>query len=156
MHKALLTKTAIVITETSGKQHVRRALDHFELYQGDRNYYFLIHEPFGATLQLFLDISCGSLPIDHVQDLTYQMLRASELIHGAHWQVLHGGPTSFTALRYLIHSLALGLQPKNILLRIGDSAVFKDAEENESKHPSLDRSSRKVTELTVHSPQSAS
>jgi serine/threonine protein kinase len=94
-HKAL-SKTA-KITETTRKQ-----LDHFELNQGDRNYHFLIHEPLGATLQLFLDISRRSLPIYYAQDLTYQMLHALELIHGA--QVIHGGPTLPLLLRYLIHS----------------------------------------------------
>ena len=38
-----LSKSA-EISEAPGKLYVRRALDHFELSQGDRNYHFLIHE----------------------------------------------------------------------------------------------------------------
>ena len=47
----------------TGKQDVRQALDHFKPRRGDRDYYFLIHEPLGATVQFFLNISSGSLPI---------------------------------------------------------------------------------------------
>ena len=75
----------------TGKQYVRQALDRFELRRGDRDYHFLIHEPLGATLQFFLNISGGSLPIYYVKDLASQMLRALEFIHGT--QVIHAGLT---------------------------------------------------------------
>jgi hypothetical protein len=41
--------------------------------------------------------------------------------------------------------LSLDLQPKNILLRIADPAVLKDAEEAEIEEPSP----RKITEQTI-------
>ncbi len=78
-------------SEAAGKQYVRQALDHFELSQDDRNYHFLIHEPLGATLDLFLDFSDGSLPIYYIKEVTYQILQALEFIHGA--QVIHAGST---------------------------------------------------------------
>jgi serine/threonine-protein kinase SRPK3 len=93
----VLSKTA-KISDASGKQHIRQALDHFELSQGDRNYHFLIHEPLGATLKLFLDMSKGSLPISYVQELTYQILHALNFIHST--QVIHAGPTLL-----LLHSV---------------------------------------------------
>ncbi len=61
-------------------------------------------------------------------------------------------PRSFTQVRlFLYHTpssdslLSLDLQPKNILLRIGDPTVLKDAEEAEIEEPS----SRKITEQTI-------
>jgi len=85
-----LSKSA-KISEIPGKLYVRRALDHFELSQGDRSYHFLIHEPLGVTLQIFLDISRGILPTCHAKELTYQMLHALKFINGT--QVIHAGPT---------------------------------------------------------------
>ncbi len=85
-----ISKTA-KISDASRKQHVRQALDHFELSQGDHNYHFLIHEPLGVTLKLSLDMSRGSLPISYVQELTYQILLALNFIHSA--QAIHAGPT---------------------------------------------------------------
>ena len=79
-------------SRSTGKQYVRQALDHFELRQGDRSYHFLIHEPLGVTVQSFLDISGGSLPIPYVQELASQMLHGLEFIHSA--QVIHAGLTS--------------------------------------------------------------
>ena len=78
-------------SEATGKQYVRQALDHFVLSQDDRNYHFLIHEPLGANLDFFLDITGRSLTIDYVQELTYQILQALEFIHGA--GVIHAGST---------------------------------------------------------------
>jgi hypothetical protein len=54
------------------------ALDHFEFSEGDRNYHFF-------------KLSRGSLPIDRVLELAYQILYALEFIHRA--QVIHVGPT---------------------------------------------------------------
>ena len=78
-------------SEAAGKQYVRQALDHFELSKDDRNYHFLIHEPLGVTLDFFLYISHGSLPIYYVKEVTYQILQAFEFIHGA--GVIHAGTT---------------------------------------------------------------
>jgi serine/threonine protein kinase len=78
-------------SEAAGKQYVRQALDHFELSRGDHNYHFFIHEPLGATLNFFLDISRGTLPIYYVKELAYQILQALEFIHGA--RVIHAGST---------------------------------------------------------------
>jgi serine/threonine protein kinase len=86
----VISKTA-KISDASGKQHVRQALDHFKLSQGDRNYHFLIHAPLGVTLKLFLDMSRGSLPISYIQELTYQILHPLNFIHST--QVIHAGPT---------------------------------------------------------------
>ncbi len=79
------------ISDASGNQHIRQALDRFERSQGDRNYHFLIHSPLGVTSKLFLDMSRESLPISYVQELTYQILHALNFIHRA--QVIHAGPT---------------------------------------------------------------
>jgi len=76
-------------SKAAGKQYVRQALDHFELSQDNRNYHFLIHEPLGVTLDLFLDFSDGSLPIYYVKEVTYQILQALDFIHSA--QVIHAG-----------------------------------------------------------------
>ena len=73
----------------TGRQYVRQALDQFEIRRGNRDYHFLVHEPLGATVQFFLNISGGSLPINCVKDLTSQMLHALEFIHSA--QVIHAG-----------------------------------------------------------------
>jgi serine/threonine protein kinase len=87
---------------STGKRYVRQALDHFELRHGDRNYDFLIHEPLGLHVQLFLDIFGGSFPIPYVKLLATQMLRALEFIHSA--QVIHSGLTSSdNTLCRLIH-----------------------------------------------------
>ena len=76
---------------STGKQYVRQALDQFKLRWGDRDYHFLIHEPLGATVEFFLNISGGSLPIYYVKDLASQILHALEFIHSA--QVIHAGLT---------------------------------------------------------------
>ena len=78
-------------SEAVGKQYVGRALDHFELGRGDRNYHFFIYEPLGATLDFFLDMSNGSLLFVYVKELACQILQALEFIHGA--QVIHAGST---------------------------------------------------------------
>lgn len=75
-----------------GKQYVRQALDHFELRHANRSYHFLIHEPLGVTVQFFLDISRGSLPIPYVQELASQILHGLEFTHNA--RVTHAGLTS--------------------------------------------------------------
>ena len=118
-------------SEAAGKQHVRQALDHFELSQDDRNYHFLIHEPLGVTLQLFLEYSRGSLPIEFVWHVTYRMLYVG--IYS--WCPGHSrrSSSSFATLRPLIYPWALDLQARNILLRIEDPAVLRDAEEDEPK-----------------------
>jgi serine/threonine-protein kinase SRPK3 len=77
---------------STGKQYVRQALDQFELHHGDRNYHFLIHEPLGVSLQFFLQISGGSLPIDYVKDLTSRILHALQFIHNV--KVIHAGSAS--------------------------------------------------------------
>jgi serine/threonine-protein kinase SRPK3 len=83
-----LSKSA-KISEAAGKKYVRQVLDHFELSLCDRNYHFLIHEPLGVSLQTFLDLYRGSLPIYFVRHVTYQVLHALEFIHGA--KVIHAG-----------------------------------------------------------------
>ena len=89
-------------SEAAGKQYVRQALDHFVLSQDDRNYHFLIHEPLGANLDFFLDITGRSLTIDYVQEVTYQILQALEFIHGA--GVIHAGSTlPFITPHPLVH-----------------------------------------------------
>jgi len=130
-------------SEAAGKQYVRQAFDHFELSQDDRNYHFLIHEPLGANLDFFLDITDRSLTIDYVQELTYQILQALEFIHAA--GVIHAGSTLPLAHPIPGSPPSLDIQPKNILLRIADPTVLKDAEEAEIKEPSA----RKTTEQTV-------
>lgn len=90
--KAYETLTNVENTTRSvGKQFVRQALDHFELHHRDHNYHFLIHEPLGVSVQFFLDIAGGSLPIPYVRDLATHMLCALEFIHSA--QVIHAGVT---------------------------------------------------------------
>lgn len=79
-------------SESTGKQYVRQALDQFELQHGGHNYHLLIHEPLGVSLQFFLQISGGSLPIGYVKDLAFQMLQALQFIHNA--KVIHAGPAS--------------------------------------------------------------
>ena len=74
-----------------GNRYTRQAVDRFELRRGDRDYHFLIHEPLGATLQSFLDLSGGSLPVYYVKELVSQMLHALDFIHSA--QVIHAGLT---------------------------------------------------------------
>jgi serine/threonine protein kinase len=60
-------------------------------------------------------------PIPYVKLLATQMLRALEFIHSA--QVIHSGlTTSVNTLGRSIH-----LQTRNILLRIDDETVLKDA-----------------------------
>lgn len=59
---------------STGKQYVRQALDYFELHHGDRNYHFLVHEPLSVSLQFFLQISRGNLPINYVKELASWML----------------------------------------------------------------------------------
>ncbi|KAG6871840.1 hypothetical protein C0995_015879 [Termitomyces sp. Mi166 len=109
-----------------GRHFVRQALDHFELEIEDRNYHFLIHEPLGVSVEDFCIRNKGILPISYVRVLAWQILDALEFIHSAN--IIHGD-----------------LQPKNILLRIGDRSVLKDMEENEIKNPSA----RKVTDQTA-------
>ncbi|KIM35934.1 hypothetical protein M413DRAFT_78930, partial [Hebeloma cylindrosporum] len=118
LSKAAKTGTSI------GKEYVWLALDHFELRLGE---HFLIHEPLGLHLQWFIEKGGGSLPIVYVRMLAIQMLHGLEFIHGA--QVIH----------------AVDIQPLNILLRIDDETVLKDAEEAEIKSPSA----RKITEESV-------
>jgi serine/threonine-protein kinase SRPK3 len=74
-----------------GERYTRQAVDHFELRRGDRDYHFLIHEPLGVSVQFFLDLSGGSLPIYYVKELASQMLHALHFIHSA--QVIHAGLT---------------------------------------------------------------
>ncbi|KDR84397.1 hypothetical protein GALMADRAFT_237246, partial [Galerina marginata CBS 339.88] len=110
-------------TNTStGKRYVRQALDHFQLRHGDHNYHFLVHEPLGVTLDVFLDIAGGRFPMDYVKDFATDMLRALEFIHSSN--VVHAD-----------------LQAKNILLRIEDKTVLREGEEEEIKFPSP----RKIT-----------
>lgn len=45
----------------------------------------------GASVQFFLDIAGGRLPIYYVKELASKMLHALEFIHSA--QVIHSGPT---------------------------------------------------------------
>ncbi|KAG6902621.1 hypothetical protein C0995_014227 [Termitomyces sp. Mi166 len=113
-------------SESDGKHFVRQALDHFELSIDDRNYNFLIHEPLGAPLDFCLERFDTGFPIDYARDVARQMLSALEFIHSA--QVIHAD-----------------LQASNILLRIQDKTILKDAEEFEIKRPS----SRKFTENTI-------
>jgi serine/threonine-protein kinase SRPK3 len=84
-----------------GKRYVRQALDHFELRHGDDNYHFLIHEPLGVSVQFFLDIAGGRLPIPYVKDLASQMLHALKFIHSA--QVIHAGLDFSDTLHPLMH-----------------------------------------------------
>jgi len=109
-----------------GERYTRQAVDHFELRRGDRDYHFLIHEPLGVSVQFFLDLSGGSLPIYYVKELASQMLHALHFIHSA--QVIHAD-----------------LQAKNILLRIQDQTVLRDAEEAEIKYPSASKVTEEAT-----------
>ncbi|KDR84395.1 hypothetical protein GALMADRAFT_237244 [Galerina marginata CBS 339.88] len=114
-------------TNTStGKRYVRQAFDRFQLRHGDHNYHFLVHEPLGVTLNVFLDIAGGRFPMDYVKDFATDMLRALEFIHSAN--VVHAD-----------------LQARNILLRIEDESVLKEGEEEEIKFPSP----RKITEQSA-------
>jgi hypothetical protein len=63
-------------------------LGHFELSQGDRGFRFLIHEPLGVTLQYFLDISRGSLPIHYAKELILPDAAGFGI-----YQVIHASPT---------------------------------------------------------------
>jgi serine/threonine-protein kinase SRPK3 len=88
--KAFEVLTKVGETSASiGKKYVRQALDHFELRHGEHNYHFLIHEPLGVSVQFFVDIGGGSVPIPYVKDLASRMLRALSFIHSA--QVIHAG-----------------------------------------------------------------
>ncbi|KAF8891448.1 kinase-like domain-containing protein [Gymnopilus junonius] len=104
-------------SRSPGKRFVRQALDHFEMRHGERDYHFLIHEPLGASLQFFIEISKVGLPIDYVKDLASQMLHTLAYIHSA--GVIHAD-----------------LQANNILLHIQDKIVLKEGEEAEMEHPS--------------------
>ena len=101
-----------------------RHLDHSELFHGDRNYHFLIHEPLGLHALLFLNIFGGSFPIQYVKLSATQVLRALEFVHST--QVVHlDGSDSFC--QYTLSSNSpwtLDLPAHNILLRIDDRTVL--------------------------------
>ena len=131
---------AVKTTRLAGQRFVRQALDHFEVQIEDRNYQFLIHEPLGMNVELFLD-ALRLLPIGSIRPLARNVLNALKFIHSA--GIVHGGknPCSFPHPPFANVFARPDVQPKNILFRLNDKFILKDIEEHEINHPSP----RKIT-----------
>lgn len=92
-------------SEVVGKMFVRQSLDNFALRHGDRDYQFLVHEPLGVSLEFFLRISKGSLPLGYIKIMASHMLHALEFIHSA--EIVHAGMGSLHATHLPLICLGL-------------------------------------------------